>query len=65
MINIFFAFISICQDDETIPKELRNTKEYWEILQLKRLKRKRAEQQHMVSFSIIFKCVITVHARNT
>ncbi|CAB3991739.1 ZZ-type zinc finger-containing 3 isoform X1 [Paramuricea clavata] len=36
-------------DDETIPKELRNTKEYWEILQLKRLKRKRAEQQHMLS----------------
>ncbi|XP_028394726.1 ZZ-type zinc finger-containing protein 3-like isoform X2 [Dendronephthya gigantea] len=31
-------------DDETIPKELRNTKEYWEILHLKRLKRKRAEQ---------------------
>ena len=41
--------MSFSQDDETIPKELRDTKEYWEILQLKRLKRKRSEQE-LVSF---------------
>ena len=44
--------MSILQDDETIPKELRDTKEYLEILQLKRLKRKRSEQE-LVSFENI------------
>ena len=43
-VNFRHFNISAFQDDESIPKELRNTKEYWEILQLKRLKRKRAEQ---------------------
>ncbi|XP_046845354.1 ZZ-type zinc finger-containing protein 3-like isoform X2 [Xenia sp. Carnegie-2017] len=32
-------------DDESIPKELRNTKEYFEIMQLKKLKKKRAEKK--------------------